>query len=201
MASHLANKKLMLACPQSIPPSQFHRDLDFIYKLNRLSFGVVMAMFPFFSFILGILFKKTHHLPRCCHLYLIFILQHVLTLTALPFEDVFQNRFQCASVCSKFLETFVLEDIFNMPLSSNDSLAAYSNLEPKSFGDLFFYLFKVFRQLLHPSRAQDSPLPLPEHQRACLTCWQSSVHWRNPAVCKNKLPIYTVHFPFLSFYL
>lgn len=164
MASHLTNKKITLTRPQSaIPPSQFHRGLDFIYKFNGLSFGLSWLYCPLFSFILGILFKKTYHLPKCCHLYLIFILQHVLTLTALPCKDVFQNSFQCAYVCSKFLETFILENIFNMPLYLNDSLAAYSNLEPKSFGGFFLIYLKLSDNFSVPLWHRACSSLLPQH--------------------------------------
>lgn len=90
-----------------------------------------MALFPPLSSILGILLKTSNHLLRYCHLYLIFILQHVLTLTVLPSKTIFQNSFQCAYVCGKFPETFILENIFNMSLCLNGSLAEYSILESK----------------------------------------------------------------------
>lgn len=69
-------------------------------------------------------------------------------------------------ICGKFLEIFILENVLNMPLYLNDSLAGYSILETKI---LFFFSFKLsdnfFLSLSGPGLAPSSLLSIRAHFR------------------------------------
>lgn len=68
---------------------------------------------------------------------------------------IFSRTVSNVHVCGKFPETFILENIFNMSLCLNDSLAEYSILESK----YFFFFFKTFWQFLCFSGTRLAPSP------------------------------------------
>lgn len=97
-------------------------------------------------------------------------------------------------ICGKFLEIFILENVLNMPLYLNDSLAGYSILETKI---LFFFSFKLSDNFFYPSLVQDSLHPhysASEHIFDGLKEFWAMMLWRNSTRQKNPWAICTLYF-------